>query len=79
MEGISALGIIDPVRKGIPPKIKAVTERENRSNKVYWNKQGNEMKLNSYLFPTKSTGKKSILLLHTVSQYYIIMLGNQPF
>ena len=53
-QGISALGTIDHTRKGIPPEIKTVTERENRSYQVYWNKQGGEMTLNSYVVPTKA-------------------------
>ena len=30
-QSIAVSGTIDPTRKGIPPEIKAVTERENRS------------------------------------------------
>ena len=57
----AALGTIDPTKKGIPPEIKAVTDREKRSYQVYWNKQQREMSLNSYVAPTKSNGKRNVL------------------
>lgn len=71
-QGIAALGTTDSTRKGIPSEIKAVTGRDDRSYQVYWNKDNEEMTLNSYVVPTKSKGKKNVLLLSTVSP---IILG----
>ena len=71
-QDVAAIGTIDCMRKGIPPEIKAVTGREERSYQVYWNKDNWEMTLNSYVVPTKSKGNKNVLLLSTVSP---IILG----
>lgn len=66
-QDIAAIGTIDSGRRGIPPEIKAVTEREESSYQVYWNKDNEKMTLNSYVVSTKSKGKKNVLLLSTVS------------
>jgi len=68
--GITALGTIDSTRKGIPPEVKSVTEREELSYEVYWNKQNREMTLHSYVAKTKSKGKRNVLLLSTVSPIF---------
>ncbi|XP_063850375.1 uncharacterized protein LOC135094308 [Scylla paramamosain] len=66
-QGISTIGDIDCMRKGIPSEIKTVTGREMRSYQVYWNNDNEEMNLNSYVGSIKSKGKKNVLLLSTVS------------
>ena len=65
-KGIRALGIMDKCRKGIPPEIKTVSGREDKSYEVCWEKSRGKFNLNSYVKETKSRGLHNVLLLRTV-------------
>lgn len=65
-KGITALGTLDHCRKGIPPQIKSVIGREEKSYEVYREKSQGKMYLNSYVKQTKSKGLRNILLLSTL-------------
>ena len=66
-EGIYALGTIDAGRKGIPPEIKNISGKQDKSNEVYWEKKDGKLCLNSFITHTQSKGPKSVLLLGTLS------------
>lgn len=63
---ITALGTLDQSRKGIPPQIKEVNAREDKSYEVYKEKCQGKMYLNSYVKQTKSKGLRNVLLLSTL-------------
>ena len=52
-------------RKGIPVKLKDVSQREANSTEIYWEKNG-DLVLGSYVVNTKSKQKKNVMMLSTL-------------
>ena len=63
---ITCIGTLQHNRKGIPPGIKEIKDREVLSSEIYWEKEQNIMTMSSYVVTT-SKGKKNVLLLSTHS------------
>ena len=60
---ITAVGTIMANKKGVPAEVKQVAQRDNFSYTVHWQENDPRISLHSYVVPTKSTGKKNVLLL----------------
>ena len=63
---ITLVGILQSNRRDIPIDVKNVTEREQFSCQYFWESSGNKLVLHSYVYPTKSSGQRNVLLLSTV-------------
>ena len=61
---ITSIGTMQINRKGIPPEIKDVKDREPLSSEIYW-QQGGPLCLSSYA--VKTATKKNVLLLSTLA------------
>ena len=64
-KNITLIGTFRANRQGIPPQIKTLSEREEFSYQVLWEKGSQDMSLHSYVVKTKSSGPKNILVLAT--------------
>ena len=65
-QNITCVGTLQSNRRGIPNEIKNVAERERFSYQCFWESSENKLVLHSYVVPTKSSGKRNVLLLSTV-------------
>ena len=65
-QNITCVGTLQSNRRGIPNEIKNVAERERFSYECFWESSENKPVLHSYVVPTKSSGKRNVLLLSTV-------------
>ena len=63
---ITFVGTLQSNRRDIPIEVKYVAERERFSCQCFWESSENRLVLYSYVFPTKSSGQRSVLLLSTV-------------
>ena len=63
---ITCIGTIKAHRKGIPPEIKNVSNRDVGSYEIFWNEPEKRINLNSYVVNTKSSGKRNVLMLSTI-------------
>ena len=63
--GITSVGTLQSNRKAIPAEIREIKNRETNSYQIYWEKDNDILNLRSYVVKTKSSGKRSILLLST--------------
>ena len=62
----TSVGTLVANRRGLPKEFIKTTEREEFSHKVLWRKDEQYMSLHSHVVKTKSTGKRSVLLLSTL-------------
>ena len=65
-QNITCVGTLQSNRRGIPNEIKNVAEKERFSYQCFWESSENKLVLHSYVVPTKSSGKRNVLLLSTV-------------
>ena len=63
---ITLVGILQTNGRDIPIEVKNVAERKRFSCQCFWESSKNKLVLHSYVFPTKSSGQRNILLLSTV-------------
>lgn len=63
---ITAVGTIMLNRAGIPPAIKIIATREEKSYTVLWDAETGKKTFHSYVVNTKSKGKKNVLILSTM-------------
>ena len=65
---ITFVGTLQSNRRGIPIEVKNVAERERERFfcQCFWKSSENKLVLHSYVFPTKSSGQRNVLLLSTV-------------
>ena len=63
---ITFVGTLQSNRRDIPIEVKNVSERERFSCHGFWEFLENKLVLHSYVFPTKSSGQRNVLLLSTV-------------
>ena len=59
-------GILQSNRRHIPIELKNVAEKERFSCQCFWESSENTLVLHSFVFPTKSSGRRNVLLLSTV-------------
>ena len=62
---ISLVGTLNQIEE-ISIEVKNVAERERFSCQCFWESSENRLVLHSYLFPTKSSGQRNVLLLSTL-------------
>ena len=60
------MGTLKSNRRDIPIEVKNVAERERFSCQCIWETWENKLVLHSYVFTTKSSGQRNVLLLSTV-------------
>ena len=60
------MGTLKSNRRDIPIEVKNVAERERFSCQCLWESSVKKLALHSYVFPTKSSGQRNVLLLSTV-------------
>ena len=63
---ITFVGTLQLNRRDIPIEVKNVAERERFSCQCFWESSENKLVLHSYVFPTKSSRQRNVLLLSTV-------------
>ena len=59
----TSIGTLQSTRKAIPAKIREIKDRKTNSYEIYWEKNNDILNLHSYVVKTKSSGKRSALLL----------------
>ena len=63
---ITFVGTLQSNRKNIPIEVKNVAERERFFCKCFWESSEIKLVLDSFVFLTKSSGQRKVLLLSTV-------------
>ena len=63
---ITFVGTLQSNRRNIPIEVENVAERQRFSCQCFWESSENRLVLHSYVFPTKSSGQRKVLLLSTV-------------
>ena len=63
---ITFVGTLQSNRRDISIELKNVAERERFSCQCFWESSENKLVLHSYVFPTKRSGQRKVLLLSTV-------------
>ena len=70
------VGTLQSNRRDIPIEVKNVAERERFSCQCFWESSENKLVLNSYLFPTKSSGQCNVFLRLTVELILGVTIGD---
>ena len=65
-KNVTCVGTIKGNRRGIGD-LKSLLNRESLSTKVYWNKEITTLNITSYVVNTKSSGKRNVLVLSSLS------------
>ena len=65
-QNITSVGTLQSNRRGMANEIKNVAERERFSDQCFWESSENKLVLHSHVVPTKSSGKRNVLLLSAV-------------
>ena len=73
---ITFVGTLQSNRRDIPIEVKNVAERERFSCQCFWESSENRLVLQSYVFPTKSSGQRNVLLLSTVELFLVVKIDN---
>ena len=66
-KNITSVGTIQANQKGIPSELQTFNGRNAGSYEIYWNVPGKQINLNSYTVNTKSSGKRNVLMLSTLT------------
>ncbi|KAF0287262.1 PiggyBac transposable element-derived protein 2 [Amphibalanus amphitrite] len=64
---ITVVGTMNITRRGIPPEIKSLDGREDKSYVMMWEAQDKRLSLHSYAVTTKSSGRRNVLLLTSMN------------
>ncbi|CAH1252394.1 PGBD4 [Branchiostoma lanceolatum] len=64
--GITSVGTLNSIRRGIPSEMKITEGREEFSDQVVWEKSEKRMSLHSYVVKKKDTGLRNVLMLSTM-------------
>ena len=62
------VGTLQSNRRDIPIEVKNVAARERFSCQCFWESLENKLVLHSYVFPTKSSGQRNVLLPSTAQR-----------
>ena len=63
---ITFVGTLQSNRRDIPIEVKNVADRKRFSCQCFWESSENKLLLHFYVFSTKSSGQRNVLLLSTV-------------
>ena len=66
---ISMVGTMRHDRVGLPKEVKQFTDREPFSTQIWWEKSKQQISLTSYVVPSKSKGRKNVIVLSSQEPY----------